>query len=119
MSNRTPRVLVVDDDAGFADGIKDILEDRGFHVDIARTKEQTLSLWQNDSYDVTFMDMNLREDQTTGIEVFREIKRVAPDAKVVIARPSITHDQVDDYRAMIRGYGLVDQVIDSKKSTGS
>ena len=77
-----PKILIVDDEVEFATSLSTILKKNGFIADIAHDMAGTLSKTRDTEYDVTFMDMQLPD--TNGLEIFKKIKEIRPDAIVII-----------------------------------
>jgi two-component system, NtrC family, response regulator HydG len=71
-SERKANVLVVDDDAGVANGIGRILVQRGFAVDIAADGAAALERIESQTYDVMVLD--LRMANLDGLEVLRALR---------------------------------------------
>ncbi len=76
------RILVVDDDMDFAEVMADALELNGHRVEIALSGEEAIRKFRVGRYDITFMDVKL--PGMNGVESFMEIRRLKPDARVVM-----------------------------------
>jgi DNA-binding NtrC family response regulator len=85
------RILIVDDDAGMADTLGDILEAKGYRVEIAQDGLQALARLEAQPCDVMFLDIKM--PQMNGLEVLRRVKGMAPGTLVVMmtayARPDL------------------------------
>jgi len=79
---RPLRIFIVDDDRDFAESLADILKDEGHDVDLAFDGESAIARISERDYDITFMDVRL--PGMNGVESFFEIRRVNPQAKVVM-----------------------------------
>ncbi len=55
----TVRVLIVDDDQDFAEGLADILVAHEYEVELAFSGEEALVKFQVAEFDITFMDVRL------------------------------------------------------------
>ena len=77
-----PRVLVVDDDKDHAEGIADLLEFRGYEVDVAFSGEQAINRFSEADFDVTLMDIRL--PGMNGVETFFQFRKARPQARVVM-----------------------------------
>ena len=78
----TLRILVVDDDQDFAEGMADVLELHGHHVETAFRGEEAIEKCKEKDFDVTFMDVKL--PGKNGVESSLEIRRTRPEVKVVL-----------------------------------
>lgn len=76
------RILVVDDDRDFAEGVADVLQLHGHETAVAHSGEEALETFTETEFDVTFMDVKL--PGWNGVESFREFRRRFPGAKVVM-----------------------------------
>lgn len=76
------RILVVDDDRDFAEGVADVLRLHGHETALAHSGEEALETFTESEFDVTFMDVKL--PGWNGVESFREFRRRFPGAKVVL-----------------------------------
>jgi len=76
------RVLVVDDQPGTCVTFKNILSRRGCEVAVAHDGEAAVRLAGQESFDIIFLDMKL--PTINGLETYRAIRRLLPDAVVVV-----------------------------------
>lgn len=76
------RILVVDDDRDFAEGVADVLELAGHQVAIAHDGDAALERFIESEFDLTFMDIKL--PGRSGVEHLREFQRRFPGARVVL-----------------------------------
>jgi len=76
------RILVVDDDRDFAEGMADVLELQGRSCEAVFTGEEAIRRSRDEDFDVIFMDVRL--PGKSGIDCFMEIHACKPDTKVVI-----------------------------------
>ncbi len=79
---RAPIALVVDDDRGFRDFLKEALKASGWKSLDAESGRLALGLLGQHSFDLIFLDMIMPE--MNGAETFREIRKVAADVQVAI-----------------------------------
>lgn len=73
------RLLIVDDDRDFAEGLAEYLELCGHRVDIAFTGEGGIEAAGRTAYDTLLMDVGL--PGLNGVESLREIKRSQPEIR--------------------------------------
>jgi two-component system response regulator HydG len=75
-------IFIVDDDADFAESLADIFELEGHKCELAYDGETALKLFNETDFDLTFMDVKL--PGKNGVESFLDIRKVKPDAKVIM-----------------------------------
>ncbi len=85
-------ILVVDDDRLICWGLERLISARNFHVTTVNNGKDAIFEIYNVPYNSVFLDVNLPD--ISGIDVLKEIKKVAPETKVVV----MTADDLDDYR---------------------
>ena len=76
------RVLVVEDDEDFAEGLADVLELEGFDVVTAPSGEAGLERFGREAFDIAILDMKL--PGMNGVEVLVAIKALSPSTEVVM-----------------------------------
>jgi DNA-binding NarL/FixJ family response regulator len=103
-----PRVLVVDDDEGFREVLRDFLLDDGFDViGEARDGAEAVAATQRLRPDVILMDF--RMPNLDGLQATRAIKEVVPEVQVIILSayddPGLKRgaDEVGVYCYLIKG----------------
>ncbi|MEW5724826.1 MAG: response regulator [Thermodesulfobacteriota bacterium] len=80
--SKRPQVLLVEDEAAVAGGLKMVLVDRGCEVDIALTGERALERFGDEEFDLVVTDLRL--PGISGLEVIRHIKHARPNTEVVV-----------------------------------
>jgi len=75
-------ILVVEDDADFAEGLAETLELEGHNVEVAYSGEEAITRFQDKDFDLTFMDVKL--PGKNGVECFLEIRALKPEARIMI-----------------------------------
>ena len=90
-------VLIIDDDADFAEGIADILEQRGFKIRVAHGPEGIEDLVRDFKPHVALLDVRLR--RSTGISMVNRLRDILPSILTV----------------MMTGYATVETAIDALK----
>ncbi len=76
-----PRVLTVDDNADFADNLKEILEDAGYQVRAAASCAAARKA-AGEGFDVALVDVKLPDGDGTALAA--ELKQLTPDSEVVL-----------------------------------
>jgi two-component system response regulator HydG len=79
---RNVSVLVVDDDRDFAESLVMAIEGRGHRVDVAFSGSEAIKRFRAEAYDIAFMDVRL--PGMNGVESFMEIRKMVPNARVVM-----------------------------------
>lgn len=78
----TEHILIVDDDRDHAESIGDVLDMRGYAIEIAVSGEEALAKFAGGRFDLTLMDVRL--PGMNGVETFFHFRRLRPDAKVIL-----------------------------------
>jgi ATP-dependent Lon protease len=79
---KTPRILLVDDDAGIRSSFKAILEDEGYAVDTAASGQEAIAKAEEVSYDVAISDIHLPD--INGVELLKLMKEPAPRTRKIV-----------------------------------
>ncbi len=81
------RILVVEDDAGIASGLRSALEQRGYAVDLCDTVGSAWSALRSQAFDAVLLDLGLPDgDGSSLLQRLRGAARAEPDA---VAGPSL------------------------------
>jgi len=80
MTPESPRLLIVEDDARFAETLAVELRDRGYEVECVENLEELLEV-QGD-FDFAVVDLRLRRD--SGLDAIVELRRSRPGARIVV-----------------------------------
>ena len=91
------RILIIDDERGIRNTLKDILEYEKHEIEVAATGEEGLEQLRNNSFDLAFLDVKM--PGLDGIEVLKEVARRHPEMPVV----------------MISGHGNIETAVDAIK----
>ena len=94
---RPQRVLIVDDDEGHAEALAEGLEMDGFACRIAPSGKSGVELASEQSFDAVLTDLVMHD--LSGIEVLKEVRRLQPDAAVLL----------------ITGHGSLETAIDAMR----
>jgi len=76
------RVFIIDDDRDHAESIADVLELRGYEVEVATSGEEGAQRFRDAAFDLILMDVKL--PGMNGVETFAEFRKIRPDARVVM-----------------------------------
>lgn len=82
MSERTKRILIVDDDATIIEVVDCALRERGFEVLIARDGDEALKRAERDAPDLILLDLVM--PKRSGMTVLERLKRDRPGAPPII-----------------------------------
>lgn len=99
------KLLIIDDERGIRNTLKEILADEGHEVDVAENGKQGLEMAQAKTYDLIYSDIKMPE--MDGIEVLRALKEPTPD-------PSL-EGREDCPVVMISGHGDVETAVQALK----
>src|SRR5262245_6545408 len=75
-------VLVIDDDQGTTDLLKEVLQKEGYAVDEAKTGQEAMAQTRTLAFDVVLADLRLPD--LDGIEVLRTLHALDPDLPVIV-----------------------------------
>src|SRR5215472_8575370 len=78
----TMRVFIIDDDEDHAESIADLLEFKGYSVEIAFSGEEGVARFRQQDFDVVLMDVRL--PGMNGVETFFEFRKIRPHARVLM-----------------------------------
>jgi two-component system, OmpR family, KDP operon response regulator KdpE len=90
MTPSTSRILLVDDDATFRQGLRASLKTRGYDADIARNAEEALEYVRQRPVDIVLLDINM--PGIGGVEACRRIRAAAPQAGILMVTVRDTAD---------------------------
>ena len=96
------RILVVDDHSAIRRGLAATLDPEPDMevVGAAANRKEAIEMWLQLRPDITLMDLALKGEEG-GVEAIREIRRRAPDAKIIVY--SVLTGDEDVYRALQSG----------------
>ena len=97
MTAHTNSILIVDDDHEMRDLLKDILEDHGYPVVVAREGREALDHLENDEYLVVLTDLRMKG--IDGAELLRELVQHHPACNTI----------------MMTAFGTVESAVDAMK----
>ncbi len=76
------RVLLVDDEAGFAEVLQKRLGKRGMEISIATSGTEAIQTLRAYDFDVAILDLKMED--MDGIEILQIFKKMVPDMSVVM-----------------------------------
>jgi two-component system, OmpR family, response regulator len=88
------RLLIVEDDAPLASGLRRILEAEGHAVDVTSRGEQAVLAASQERFDLVILDIGL--PQMDGFEVLRRLRAAAPSSAPLPVLVLTARDAVDD-----------------------
>ena len=112
-------ILIVEDDKGWRDNIKEALEDEGHAVSTANALDQARSMLDAQSFDVAIVDINLTDVRANrdGIDVLRYIVDSRLPTQVIIVSGTETHDKEAKYQPFMalqkRDVQVLDKLLDA------
>ena len=77
-----PKILLMEDEVNVARGLKMILNEEGYEVDMATTGQSALDQSDQKTFDLLIADLRLPD--MDGLEVIRHVKGEHPDTEVVV-----------------------------------
>jgi CheY-like chemotaxis protein len=90
------RLLVVDDEEGMRDTLRDILEEFGYCVEEAANGEEAVKMVCAGEYDLLLMD--IRMPIMDGVSALGEIKQIRPGVPVIMMTAYAQSDAVEQAR---------------------
>lgn len=76
------KLLIVDDEKGITDSLKDFFQNRGFSVKAANSGEDALEEVKKDRPDIIFLDIRMRG--MSGLDVLERVKKADKAIKVIM-----------------------------------
>ena len=107
-----PRILIVDDNISLCKTMFFILRRKGYAVSIAGDGPEAIKTVKKRRFDMTFMDIKM--PLMDGVETYRNIKKIRPEAVVTMMTAYAVEDLVQD--ALQEGaYGVLYKPLDMEK----
>lgn len=88
------RVLLVDDEVGFAEVIRKRLGKRGIEITTAHGGTEAIQTLRRQDFDVAVVDLKMED--MNGIEVLQVFKRMVPDLPVLLLTGHASEDAARD-----------------------
>jgi PAS domain S-box-containing protein len=87
-------ILVVDDDEGVVAAAAAMLDALGYSVEIARNGREALSIYEDHGHRIDAVLLDIMMPVMDGPECFQEIRRLDPEAKVILSTGYAVEDTV-------------------------
>jgi CheY-like chemotaxis protein len=84
MPRGTEHILLVDDEKSIADVTTSMLERLGYKVTMRISSYDALEAFRNLADRIDLLIADLTMPQMTGLQLYREIKKIRPDVKVIV-----------------------------------
>ena len=82
MGEKSIRLIIVDDETGFADVLAKRMSRRGICADTANSGEEAIRILRGKSYDVAILDLKL--EGMDGVEILKIFKLLDPEMPVLM-----------------------------------
>jgi len=106
------RILIVDDNASLCRTMSLVLGRRGYAVTTAKDGPQAISWVKENPFDMILMDIKM--PLMDGVETYRRIKKIGPEAVVMMMTAYAVEDLVQ--KALQEGaYGIIYKPLDIEK----
>ena len=76
------KVLVIDDEEEFAEGVAEILEGKGMQVEIAFSARRALDKYKQNGFDLVITDLKMPE--MDGIDLIKQIRNIDASQKIIV-----------------------------------
>jgi len=76
------KVLLVDDEKDFIEGLSERLKVRGVEVSCSTTGKDAIDLVHDEEFDVVVLDLNMPE--MDGLEVLKKLKEESPETEIIM-----------------------------------
>ncbi|MBM9537474.1 hybrid sensor histidine kinase/response regulator [Desulfobulbus alkaliphilus] len=101
MPRGNEHILLVDDEKSIADVTTSMLERLGYKVTVRISSYDALEAFRNLADGIDLMIIDLTMPQMTGLQLYREIKKIRPDIKVIICTGF--SEQLDSRQSRVLG----------------
>ena len=105
-AKKMAKLLIIDDERGIRNTLREILADEGYEVDVAENGKQGLEMAQARAYDLIFSDIKMPE--MDGMEVLEKLSAFRN-------QPSDSFESTDCPVVMITGHGDVETAVQALK----
>jgi DNA-binding NtrC family response regulator len=100
MPNAKKKILIVDDEAGIVQEIKEFLEEEGYEAYTADTAKAGIKLIEEIHPDVIMIDVKLPD--ASGTEVLRACKEKSPKTKTIMVTGYVDQNVMDEAESIGR-----------------
>lgn len=100
------KILIIDDERGIRNTLRDVLADEGYEVEVAENGKQGLEMAQAKSYDLIYSDIKMPE--MDGLEVLSKISEFR-------AQNSDSFESIECPIVMISGHGDIETAVQALK----
>lgn len=76
------KLLLVDDEKGITDSLKDFFQHRGFDVQAVNSGEEALEVIKSDKPDIVFLDIRMKG--ISGLDVLERVKKMDKRIKIIM-----------------------------------
>jgi DNA-binding NtrC family response regulator len=94
MTGKSLSIIVVDDDEATCENISDILEDRGFNVDVAHEGHSALDMIGRKTYDLALLDLKM--PGMDGLELYRKMRELNAGTVAIIVTAFATPETAEE-----------------------
>lgn len=91
------KILVVDDNRSLAEALADVFEAKGYEPTLAFDGVQAVEKVKSGSFDCVLMDIKM--PRMSGVDAFKEIKKVAPATPVILMTAYSVQGLIEEARA--------------------
>ncbi|MFQ5835030.1 MAG: response regulator [bacterium] len=82
VKRRKAKILVVDDDLGIRELLRELLSEEGYPVKMAQNGKEALLKARKESFDLVLTD--LRMPEMDGVQLLKELRKITPDIRVIV-----------------------------------
>jgi two-component system response regulator HydG len=95
--NSTFKILVVDDNRSLAEALGDVFEAKGFEPSLAFDGDEAIEKVKSGTFDCVLMDIKM--PRMSGVDAFKEIKKVAPSMPVILMTAYSVQGLIEEARS--------------------
>ncbi len=86
----SPDILIMEDDLNIAKGLKMVLDEEGYNVDLQNTGNGAMDAMNQYNYNLLMADLRLPD--IDGMQVLKKVKEISPDTEVIVMTGYATSD---------------------------